>query len=280
MMKNLNQQIANFYDTSTQLWLDVWGEHMHQGYYGKDGADKKDHLRAQEDLINELLLWADVRNAHHVLDAGCGVGGSARIISKKFNAAITGYTLSSKQAAIAEQINRKQGLENKITIHVDDMMEAGNTNQQFDLVWSLESAEHIPDKEKLLQLFYDKLQTGGKMVLATWCCRHTPPEFTNKEHRLIHHVQHNYHLPPMISIETYKVLAEKTGFKNIVAADWSKSVVPFWDAVIRSALKWKGITGLLRAGSPAIKGAFALRHMKKGYRTGTIRFGVLHAEKL
>ena len=29
----LNEGIASFYDESSELWEDVWGEHMHHGYY-------------------------------------------------------------------------------------------------------------------------------------------------------------------------------------------------------------------------------------------------------
>ena len=29
----LKQGIAKFYDESSQIWLDVWGEHMHHGKY-------------------------------------------------------------------------------------------------------------------------------------------------------------------------------------------------------------------------------------------------------
>ena len=29
----LKSGIAKFYDESSQIWLDVWGEHMHHGYY-------------------------------------------------------------------------------------------------------------------------------------------------------------------------------------------------------------------------------------------------------
>nr|POE82169.1 tocopherol o-methyltransferase, chloroplastic [Quercus suber] len=36
--------------------------------------------------------------------------------------------------------------------------------------------------------------------------------------------------------------------QDIKAKNWSEYVVPFWPAVIRSALTWKGLTSLLRSG--------------------------------
>ena len=42
----LRDGIANFYDSSTPLWDDVWGEHLHHGYY-PGGKPRKDHQQAQ-----------------------------------------------------------------------------------------------------------------------------------------------------------------------------------------------------------------------------------------
>lgn len=36
--------------------------------------------------------------------------------------------------------------------------------------------------------------------------------------------------------------------QDIKVADWSENVAPFWPAVIKSALSWKGITSLLSTG--------------------------------
>jgi len=36
--------------------------------------------------------------------------------------------------------------------------------------------------------------------------------------------------------------------QDVKTADWSENVAPFWPAVIKSALTWKGITSLLTSG--------------------------------
>ena len=60
MTSTLYQQIQQLYDASSGLWEQVWGEHMHHGYYGADGHLKKERRQAQIDLIEELLGWAGV----------------------------------------------------------------------------------------------------------------------------------------------------------------------------------------------------------------------------
>ncbi|MHC5833204.1 MAG: methyltransferase domain-containing protein, partial [Nostoc sp.] len=57
MSATLSEQIQQFYDASSGLWEQIWGEHMHHGYYGADGTQKKDRRQAQIDLIEELLTW-------------------------------------------------------------------------------------------------------------------------------------------------------------------------------------------------------------------------------
>jgi tocopherol O-methyltransferase len=42
MTASLSQRIQQFYDASSGLWEQVWGEHMHHGYYGLDGKRQGD----------------------------------------------------------------------------------------------------------------------------------------------------------------------------------------------------------------------------------------------
>ena len=41
----LKSGIAKFYDESSQIWLDVWGEHMHHGYY--PDSKYSDHIQVR-----------------------------------------------------------------------------------------------------------------------------------------------------------------------------------------------------------------------------------------
>ena len=66
--RELNHNIRAFYDASSELWENTWGEHMHHGYYGADGTENRNHRQAQQDLIEELLKWAQITQANHILD--------------------------------------------------------------------------------------------------------------------------------------------------------------------------------------------------------------------
>ena len=278
-MTTLNHSIGDFYDRSTPLWLQVWGEHMHHGYYGADGRERKERRQAQIDLVFELLRWAGIGAATHILDAGCGVGGSARLLATHFNARVDGCTLSAVQAEQGGRYNRSAGLEKQVCIEYKDILHLGPPDVLYDLVWSLESAEHIPDKERLLRLFYEQLRPGGQLLLVTWCHRNVPPDLGVPEHRLLERICRNYHLPPLISLSAYAGIAREVGFREIRTADWSAAVAPFRKAVLRSALQIRSFSRLLQCGLPVVRGAWAMRYMEQGFRRGTIGYGLLTAVK-
>ncbi len=284
----LNERIQLFYDQSTPLWLNVWGEHMHHGYYGKDGKERKDHRQAQVDMVLEVLKWgnleignqkSEVGNQMRILDVGCGVGGSSRFLAKLFDAEVLGLTLSPVQAENAKKYTQQADLQEQVKFRVQDMMTLDESDGLFDLIWSMESAEHIAEKEKLLHLFYKLLKPGGKFLMVTWCHRDTPPNLSHFEQKLLQQVCNLYHLPPWISIAEYENIANENDFLQVKTADWSRSVFPFWDAVIQSAFTWQGVKGLLHSGWGTIKGAYAMRYMQAGFRQGLIKYGVVQGQK-
>lgn len=282
MNSTLYEQIQQFYDASSGLWEQVWGEHMHHGYYGADGQEKKDRRIAQIDMIEELLGWAGVQQAEQILDVGCGIGGSSLYLAQKFNASATGITLSPVQASRATERARVALISQKTDFQVADALNMPFAEDSFDLVWSLESGEHMPDKKKFLQECYRVLKPGGTFIMATWCHRPlsgTQGQLTDEERRHLAEIYRVYALPYVISLPEYEAIAHNLAFQNIRTADWSQAAAPFWDIVIDSALNPSSIFGLLRSGWGTIQAALSLGLMSRGYQRGLIRFGLLCAMK-
>ena len=280
MSATLYQKIQQFYDASSGLWEDIWGEHMHHGYYGPNGTQKKDRRQAQIDLIAELLNWAEVETAENILDVGCGIGGSSLYLAEKFQARATGITLSPVQAASATERAQALILSNRSQFLVANALEMPFEDNTFDLVWSLESGEHMPDKTKFMQECYRVLKPGGKLIMVTWC--HRPIDnspLTDDEQKHLQEIYRVYCLPYVISLPEYTAIAHQLPLQNIRTADWSTAVAPFWDVVIDSAFTPKAIWGLLTAGWTTIVGALSLGLMSRGYQRGLIRFGLLCGNK-
>ena len=205
----LKRGIASFYDESSNLWESIWGEHMHHGYYetiqgneGNENVDEsntsaspppprtltvKQHRDAQVLMIDKVLEWAGVGvgvgpssgggggNVEKVLDVGCGIGGSTRHIVTKYGATYgCGITLSPYQAARATEITAEdekipQG--SQVEFRVADALNQPFEDESFDLVWSLESGEHMPDKKQFISELDRVLKPGGRLIIVTWCHR-------------------------------------------------------------------------------------------------------------
>jgi tocopherol O-methyltransferase len=280
MSATLYQQIQQFYDASSGLWEELWGEHMHHGYYGVDGKLKKDRRQAQIDLIEELLKWSGVQQAENILDVGCGIGGSSLYLAEKFNASATGITLSPVQAGRATERAQEAGLSGRCHFQVANAQAMPFADNSFDLVWSLESGEHMPDKAKFMQECYRVLKPGGTLIMVTWCHRPIDESPLNAdEEKHLQDIYRVYCLPYVISLPQYEAIARELPLQNIRTADWSQAVAPFWNIVIDSAFTPQAIFGLLRSGWSTIVGALSLGLMRRGYERGLIRFGLLCGNK-
>ncbi|MGG6237936.1 methyltransferase domain-containing protein [Nodosilinea sp. AN01ver1] len=284
MANALYKKIQTFYDDSSGLWEQIWGEHMHHGYYGADGRQRKNRRQAQIDLIDECLSWAGIDQAVDILDCGCGIGGSALELATRFNARVTGITLSPRQAQRATERAQSAGLGGDVSpcarFEVADALSTPFADQSFDFVWSMESGEHMPDKVAFLQECYRLLKPGGRLLMATWCHRPTDSlagPLTWLEQQQLNWIYQVYGLPYVIALPDYEVIAHSCGFSHLHSADWSLAVAPFWDEVIASALTPEGLAGLLQAGPVTLQGALALAPMRQGLQSGLIRYGLLCA---
>jgi tocopherol O-methyltransferase len=282
MSNVLYQQIQQFYDASSGLWEKIWGEHMHHGYYGVDGKKQLDRRQAQIDLIEELLGWSEYAagGTPKIIDIGCGIGGSSLYLAEKLNADVVGITLSPVQANRATERAAAAGLTDRATFKVANALEIPYPDNTFDLVWTLESGEHMPDKVKFLQECYRVLKPGGRLIMATWCHRSTESGgLTSDESKHLEKIYEVYCLPYVISLPEYEAITKDCGFQGLRSADWSIAVAPFWDVVIDSSITPQAIFGLLTSGWKTIQAALSLKLMSQGYERGLIRFGLITATK-
>lgn len=257
---------------------------MHHGYYVPE--DRTDHVQAQIDLIDEVLKWAGVDDGKppkKVVDVGCGIGGSSRHIVRKYEGCTAqGITLSPYQAGRGNELAKEGGLEDRASFQVADALNMPFEDNTFDLVWSLESGEHMPDKPKFVNELMRVIAPGGRVILVTWCHRDLElgePSLSRKEEKILAKINRAYYLPKWCSVDDYVKLLEKEGAVDIKREDWSHIIAPFWKAVIKSSLNFKSVAGLLKSGFSTIRGAYAMLLMLKGFDSGVIKFGLITCTK-
>jgi tocopherol O-methyltransferase len=281
----LKSGIAKFYDESSGIWLDVWGEHMHHGYYPY--PTYKDHFSAQIGMIERSLGWAYGKDAFtaspkNMVDVGCGVGGSSRYISRKYGCDGVGVSLSPFQIAKAMEFTKKSGQLDKLRYEVADAMNMPFTSDTFDLTWSMESGEHMPDKKAFMNELFRVTAPGGRIIIVTWCHRELnegETQLTDKEIRLLGKINDAYYLPDWVPASHYVQLAKELGLQDVKSDDWSDYIAPFWGAVFKSALPPRNFFRLLRTGKTTVKGAMATLWMLRGFQKGLIKFALITAKK-
>ncbi|OWM72595.1 tocopherol O-methyltransferase, chloroplastic [Punica granatum] len=289
----LKKGIAEFYDESSGIWEDIWGDHMHHGFYDDSSpVSLSDHRLAQIRMIDEALSFASVpseeedpsksKTPKRIVDVGCGIGGSSRYLTRKYGAECRGITLSPVQAERANAIALSQGLSDQVSFLVADALAQPFPDEQFDLVWSMESGEHMPDKQKFVNELVRVAAPGGTIIIVTWCHRDLKDDeesLQSWEKELLDKICKDYFLPSWCSAADYVKLLQSLPVEDIKTADWTRYVAPFWPAVLRSALTWKGLTSLLRSGMKTIKGALAMPLMIEGYKKGVIKFAIIACQK-
>ncbi|KAM7463539.1 hypothetical protein LguiA_031660 [Lonicera macranthoides] len=284
----LKKGIAEFYDESSGIWEDIWGEHMHHGFYDPDAdVSLSDHRSAQIRMVEESLRFASVsddpvKKPKSIVDVGCGIGGSSRYLATKYGAQCKGITLSPVQAQRAQALASAQGLADKVSFQVADALNQPFPDGQFDLVWSMESGEHMPDKTKFVGELVRVAAPGATIIIVTWCHRDLSPSeesLKTDEKELLNKICDSFYLPAWCSTADYVKLLQSLSLEDIKAEDWSKHVAPFWPAVIKSALSWKGVTSLFRSGWKTIRGALAMPLMIQGYKKDLVKFSIITCRK-
>ncbi|KAA8491841.1 putative tocopherol O-methyltransferase, chloroplastic [Porphyridium purpureum] len=286
----INPKIAKFYDLRSEMWENVWGEHMHHGFYpsGKQskGVDPK---QAQIDMMDRLIQfgggekWAVPGSPDapkSVLDVGCGIGGATRYLARRLpQATVTGVTLSPVQVERGNALNEASMLGTRCKLQIGDAMRLPFADKSFDLVWSLESVEHYPDKMQFFREAFRVLKPGGRLLVAAWCHRECPPALTVNEQYVLLSIYEKYCISYMCSGSELENQALRCGFRALSRDNWTKNVEPFWDDVVKSAFSKKGVEELMRVGPDAVRSALAMRHMIEAFQLDLMAFTTLSARK-
>ncbi len=193
-------------------------------------------------------------------------------------------TFALPQAARANEITAEQGLAGRVSFQVicvslqlcippgstlnnhvtrrracpqvADALAQPFSDGEFDFVWSMESGEHMPDKEQFVSELVRVCAPGGKIIIVTWCHRVLTadrPRLSDDEQSLLKRICEAYHLPAWCSLADYERIFEQNGLQVVRTADWSEEVTPFWSEVIKTALTPAGVGGLVKAGWGTIK---------------------------
>ncbi len=277
--------VANSYDEWTEdgILEFYWGEHIHLGHYGSPPSSK-DFITAKHDFVHEMVRWGDLEKLPQgttLLDVGCGIGGSSRILAKDYNFDVTGVTISPQQVKRARELT-PEGVDAKF--EVDDAMALSFPDASFDVVWSIEAGPHMPDKAVFARELLRVLKPGGILAVADWNQRddrQVPLNFWEKP--VMKQLLDQWSHPAFSSIEGFSELLAETGLVEgeVVTDDWTQQTLPSWiDSIWQGIIRPKGLilfgfSGFIKS----LREVPTLLLMRLAFGAGLCRFGMFKATR-
>ena len=272
--------VASAYDAWTQdkLLERLWGEHIHLGFY-PSGKRNIDFRKAKVKFVHELVKWSGLDNlpkGSRLLDVGCGIGGSSRILAKYYGFNVTGITISPAQVKRARELTPSELYCN---FQVMDALDLTFEDGSFDAVWSVEAGAHMNDKIKFADEMLRTLRPAGYLALADWNSRDLrayPPSFFDK-FVLIQLLEQWGH-PNFISIKDFANIlrTNKNSSGRVISENWNAYTNPSWyDSIIEGIRRPFAILSLgPLALVKSIREIPTILLMNWAFKKGLMEFGV------
>jgi len=135
------------------------------------------HIRgdvATKELIDLSRFTPDM----HILDVGCGVGGSTRRLSQQTGCCATGIDLSNEYIDAAERLTQLLNMQERVSFHAASALALPFDDATFDGAWSIQMSMNIEDKPGWLRELHRVIKPGGRAVFYEVCGnRNTPVYF-------------------------------------------------------------------------------------------------------
>jgi cyclopropane fatty-acyl-phospholipid synthase-like methyltransferase len=160
------KEIATYYNHTLMHYKVSWQLNKSKGlHYGLWYSDTKNLHEAIQNTNKKIGSFIDDKDDIHVLDAGCGVGGTAIYLANTHSCHVKGITLSSAQYRQGLKYVKEANLEHLIDLSVQDYNLTNFANESFDLVFGVESFCHAHEKADVYKEAYRLLKPGGQLVI-------------------------------------------------------------------------------------------------------------------
>ncbi len=113
----------------------------------------------------QLVDLAQLSSATRVLDAGSGVGGTARYVADRYGCPVTAVDLTDEYCETNRSLNRLVGLGDLISVRQADVTELPLADGTFDVAISQHVQMNVADKARLYSETRRVLKDGGRLAL-------------------------------------------------------------------------------------------------------------------
>jgi cyclopropane fatty-acyl-phospholipid synthase-like methyltransferase len=268
---NEKDRVRDHYDRTSSYYRELWGEHLHHGYW-VSGEETKE--QAQIQLVEHLVHMAALEPGCRVLDVGCGFGASSVYLAKKYGVEATGITISPVQVEMARKAAALEDVNAKFAVMDAEEMRFEDT---FDVVWSIESISHYPQKQKFFASAARCLESGGTLAITDWFKKEHLDEREYK--KSIEPIEKGM-LVELDTMQDYAALAKASCMRVIYSEILNKNCVKTWDLCL-DILKNKALWQMAAEnGLEFVDFLQASRAVRAGFTSGNFVYGLIIAKKL
>ncbi len=273
-----HKRIVEYYNSTEHAYRDSWdldnSLSIHYGYWD----DKVNSFPQSLIRMNEVMAEAAmIQSNDHVLDAGCGVGGSSIYLAMNAGCKVTGITLSERQAQQATDNAQKKNAGALADFKVMNYCHTTFADESFDVIWGCESICYADNKDQFIKEAYRLLKPGGRLVVADGFVT----RFENNDHPVIRQWLDGWQVNYLESPERFNEFMQQTGFTNIsyrnISSEASRSSRRLYRFYHLATLYlwWKKLTYSHRATNIQKGNISACRYQYHGMKKGLWQYGLI-----
>lgn len=225
MDDTLKAKIIQYYKRCirhNKLWWDLEHSHaIHAGYWDETTRSLPEALIRENEVLAET---AKIRPGDHVLDAGCGVGGSAIFLAGHYGCKVTGIDICKSSLEVARKYAEQDHAGSSVDFQLMDLTETAFPDATFDVVWAEESFCHIEDKKSFIQEAFRLLKNKGRLILADGFS--SKDAYTGSERHYLEKSQKYFGTCSYESLNKFNATLTGQGFKNIIVKDATRNILP------------------------------------------------------
>ena len=121
------------------------------------------HIRGQAATL-ELAGVAGIGAAAHVLDVGCGLGGSARFLASEYGCRVTGLDMTADYCEVGTMLSSLVGLDDRTNFRHGSALAMPFEDGAFDVAWTEHVQMNIADKRAFYGEIARVLRPQGRLV--------------------------------------------------------------------------------------------------------------------
>lgn len=219
------RKIVQYYETCEANYRHWWDLDrslaMHAGFWDETTKNLHEALLKENEILAAIVK---IQPDDHVLDAGCGVGGSSIFLAERIGCRVTGITLSEKQVHTATHKAAERHLSQPPSFLVRDYTQTGFPDASFDVVWAIESVCHAEDKRLFVKEAHRLLKPGGRLIVADGF--NVRNSYTEAEKKLLSKAVNGWAVDSMESLPNFESFLREMKFQKIAVQDATHYVLP------------------------------------------------------